>query len=707
MDMPNRADGIQSVSAVVRQRWVIIGPLLMAAAIIAIEVLSRAGYKVPNPPAILMLLVVFSTFTGGMLVGLISAVFELSHTAYYFSIPGQPFHYTSENLVRVAVWAIAVPAMVFMVGYLHRRAERSAELAARNASLEREASERQRAMEIVLKEKDFSESVINSLPGIFYLFDHTGKFLCWNRHLEYISGYSPEEIARMHPLDLVSLEDRELVGRKIQEAFTKDMVDFEAHLVTREGLQIPNYFTGTRIVIDDVPCLLGMGVDITERKQAESRLSYLAHYDTLTGLPNRVLLTERMKAAMADAHQRERLMAIVFLDLDRFKYINDSLGHEEGDVLLKAVATRLSATVRRGDTAARLSGDEFAFVLADMGHVDDAHFVARKILDAFQQPFRVAGRELHVTASLGITIYPFDERDAQGLLRNADVAMYHAKASGKNNYQFYSVEMTAKATEWLSLENDLRNALPGKELLLHYQPIADCRTGRLLGMEALLRWNHPTRGMISPAQFIPLAEETGLIAPIGEWVLRTACAQCRAWQLQGNESLYVAVNVSARQFQQRNLAASIQEVLQETGLDAASLDLELTEGLIMHQAETTATILRELKAMNIRISIDDFGTGYSSLGYLKRFPIDVLKIDQSFVRDIPGDPDDMAIAGTIITMAHSLGMKVVAEGVETEQQLKFMRENACDAMQGYYLSKPLPAEQFEKFLENGSRLATG
>ena len=1001
MGMPNRVEGVQSVSAVVRQRWVIIGPLLTAAAIIAIEVLSRMGYKVPNPPVILILLVVFFTFTGGLLAGLIAAVLELTYVSYFFSIPGQPFHYTSENLARVVVLVITVPAMVFMVGYLRSRAERFAELAARNASLEKEASERQRAMEIVLKEKDFSESVINSLPGVFYLFDHTGKFLRWNRHLEYVSGYSPEEISRMHPLDLIAAEDRELVGRKIQEAFTKGMVDVEASLATRDGMRIPNYFTGVRIIIDEVPCLLGMGVDIserkraedesrlmqvitlaisestdidsalgvaltkiceatgwvlgeawapgadgtrleispayycgdpvlekframslgytftpgvglpgrvwrskqpewikdvtqaadfpraaiaresglksamgipvlageevivvlvffvpemrkedekqiqlvsaaaaqlgavlqrkraeealrvsesrlraivdaepecvkimtaegelvqmnaaglamlevdrpeqiigkslvsfvapeyreafriltedvlqgkkarlefeivglkgarrwldmyavplanekgsaplilsitrdiTERKQNEGRLSYLAHYDSLTDLPNRVLLTERMKEAMAAANLRERLVGIIFLDLDRFKYINDSLGHEEGDMLLKEVAVRASGAVRRGDTVARLSGDEFAFVLADMAHVDDVHFVAQKILDVFRQPFRIAGRELFVTASLGVTLYPFDDRDAQGLLRNADVAMYHAKASGKNNYQFYAAEMTAKATEWLSLENDLRNALSGNQLSLHYQPIANCRTGRILGMEALLRWKHPERGMISPAQFIPLAEETGLIVPIGEWVLRTACAQCRIWQQQGYESLYVAVNLSARQFQQRNLAASIQVVLRETGLDAAYLDLELTEGLVMQQAGTSAIILRELKAMNIRISIDDFGTGYSSLSYLKRFPIDVLKIDQSFVRDIPGDADDMAIAATIITMAHSLGMNVVAEGVETEQQLKFMRENACDAMQGYYLSKPLPAEQFEKFLKNGARLATG
>jgi diguanylate cyclase (GGDEF)-like protein len=417
-----------------------------------------------------------------------------------------------------------------------------------------------------------------------------------------------------------------------------------------------------------------------------------------------VQFIERLEQTMADADRNERLVGVAFLDLDRFKYINDSLGHGKGDLLLREVAIRLNGAIRRGDTVARLSGDEFALVLADMGHVDDAVRVAQKILDVFRQPFLVAGHELFVTASMGLTLYPFDDRGAQDLLRNADVAMYRAKESGKNNFQFYVAEMTAKATERLSLENDLRSALDRGELSLHYQPIADGKSGRVVGMEALLRWKHPVRGMISPAQFIPLAEETGFIIPIGEWVLRTACLQCRAWQKLGFPSLHVAVNLSSRQFHQRDLPASIYNILQETGLNPLYLDLEITEGLVMQQAESSINTLRELKAMDMRISIDDFGTGYSSLSYLKRFPIDVLKIDQSFVRGIPGDADDAAIAGTIITMAHSLGLKVVAEGVETREQLNFMREHDCDAMQGYFLSKPLPADQFESFLKSGARL---
>jgi diguanylate cyclase (GGDEF)-like protein/PAS domain S-box-containing protein len=455
---------------------------------------------------------------------------------------------------------------------------------------------------------------------------------------------------------------------------------------------------------DDMPLVLSITRDITERKQAERRLRQLAHFDSLTDLPNRVQFIERLEATMADADRRERLVGVVFLDLDRFKNINDSLGHEKGDILLREVAMRLGGTVRRGDTVARLSGDEFALVLADMGHVDDAIHVVQKILDVFRQPFRVAGHDLFVTASLGVTLYPFDDRGAQELLRNADVAMYRAKESGKNNYQFYVAEMTARVSERLALENDLRYALERGELSLVYQPIADCRRGDVVGMEALLRWKHPERGMIPPALFIPLAEETGYIIPIGEWVLRTACEQCRRWQQMGFPRLYVSVNISSRQFHQKDLPASVYRIVQETGLNPATLDLELTEGMVMQQAEATIETLRELVAMDIHISIDDFGTGYSSLSYLKRFPINVLKIDQSFVRDIPRDEDDMAIAITIITMAHSLGLRVVAEGVETAEQLKFIREHHGDAMQGYFLSKPLPPEQFEEFLKSGKRL---
>ena len=453
--------------------------------------------------------------------------------------------------------------------------------------------------------------------------------------------------------------------------------------------------------------LLGITRDITERKKNEARLNYMAHYDALTGLPNRTLFNDRLRQAMIDANRHERLVGVVFLDLDRFKNINDSLGHETGDVLLKAVGERLLGAVRKGDTVARLSGDEFTFVLADIGHVDDVARVAQKILDVFTNPFYIGDREFYVTASLGITLYPFDEKDAQGLLRNADVAMYRAKEAGRNSYQFYTTEMTAKAEEMLSLENDLRHAVERHELFLEYQPVVGTRDGGVIGVEALLRWRHPQRGPIPPMQFIPMAEETGLIVPIGEWVLRTACAQTKTWLQNGAPALRLAVNLSARQFQQVKLEAVVEKILHETGLPASALELEITETVIMQHAETTIATLKRLSTTGVTFAIDDFGTGYSSLSYLKRFPIDAVKIDRSFVRDIPGDPDDMAIAKAIVTMAHSLGIRVIAEGVETPEQLGFLREQECDAIQGYYFSRPVAPEEITRMLHEGGRLETG
>ncbi|MEK9133499.1 MAG: EAL domain-containing protein, partial [Pseudomonadota bacterium] len=567
-----------------------------------------------------------------------------------------------------------------------------------------------RAQEALRRSENQLRAIVDAEPECVKIVAADGTLLQMNAAgLAMIEASRPEQVIGKSIFGLLLPEYREPFRAFAENVLRGNKGKMEFEMIGLKGahrwmethsVAMPNDRGGP-------PVLLSITRDITERKHSERRLKQLAHFDSLTDLPNRVQFIERLEQTMADADRTERLVGVVFLDLDRFKYINDSLGHGKGDMLLREVAIRLNGAIRRGDTVARLSGDEFALVLADMGHVDDAVRVVQKILDVFQQPFLVAGHELFVTASMGITLYPFDDRGAQDLLRNADVAMYRAKESGKNNYQFYVAEMTAKATERLSLETDLRSALDRGELSLHYQPIAEGKSGRIVGMEALLRWKHPVRGMISPAQFIPLAEETGFIIPIGEWVLRTACLQCRAWQKLGFPSLYVAVNLSSRQFHQKDLPASIYNILQETGLKPAFLGLELTEGLVMQQAEASVNTLRELKAMDMRISIDDFGTGYSSLSYLKRFPIDVLKIDQSFVRDIPGDADDAAIASTIITMAHSLGLKVVAEGVETKEQLNFMREHGCDAMQGYFLSKPLPADQFESFLKSGARLTIG
>jgi diguanylate cyclase (GGDEF)-like protein/PAS domain S-box-containing protein len=440
---------------------------------------------------------------------------------------------------------------------------------------------------------------------------------------------------------------------------------------------------------------------VIRRKHTEERLHYLAHYDPLTGLPNRVLFTDRLQQAIIEADRHERLVGVVFLDLDRFKTINDSLGHGIGDLFLKEVAGRLARCVRAGDTVARQSGDEFTLVLADMGHVGHAARVAQKILDGLAHPFHVAGHELYAGASLGMTLYPLDEHNIEGLLRNADIAMYRVKERGGNGYEFYAADMTSKAHARLALENALRHALEREEFELHYQPVVDLDSGHIKGVEALIRWRHPERGLVLPGEFIPVAEETGLIAPIGEWVLRTACRQCHEYSLAGGPPLRLAVNVSPRQFGRGEILNVVTRILDETGFDSHQLDLEITETLLMQHAEAVLEVMHELGALGVRFSVDDFGTGYSSLSYLKHLPIGWVKIDKSFVDDIPADPNDAAIVSAIISMAHSLGLKVIAEGVETKEQLEFLRAQGCDMAQGYYFSRPLPAEKIMPILKEG------
>ncbi len=440
---------------------------------------------------------------------------------------------------------------------------------------------------------------------------------------------------------------------------------------------------------------------VVERKRAEDRLSYLAHHDTLTGLPNRTFFIERLQQAVMEADAHERLVGVMFIDLDHFKNINDTLGHDAGDLLIRAVAERLTGCVRAQDTVSRMSGDEFTLVLSDMGHVDDATRVAEKILHVLSAPFYISERELFVTPSIGVTLYPFDDRDIEGLLRNADIAMYRAKELGRNNYQFYTAELTARAHRRLTLAGALHRAIQHHEFQIYYQPIIDLDRGAIGGIEALLRWSHAEWGLMEPALFVPLAEETGLIIPIGEWVVHEACRQTRAWQVMGYPDLRVAVNLSARQFQQKNLIAVITSALQASELDPAHLELEITESAIMQNTEASISALRDIAKLGVRLAIDDFGIGYSALSYLKRFPIDILKIDQSFIRDIPQDMDDSAIASAIIAMAHALGIRVIAEGVETEEQMAFLKARRCSSVQGFYFSEPLCAEDMLALLEKG------
>ena len=439
--------------------------------------------------------------------------------------------------------------------------------------------------------------------------------------------------------------------------------------------------------------------DITQRKNNEERLNYLASFDSLTGLPNRTLFYDRLNQVTTKAARTRRAVAVLFLDLDRFKNVNDTFGHNVGDLLLKAVAIRLTNCVREGDTVARLGGDEFVVILDGLAAPDHIYLVAEKILDGLSKPFKIQDRELYVTASIGIAVYPDDGDTYETIVRNADIAMYRAKEEGKNNYQIYSSTLNARISERLQLENSLRHALEREEFLLYYQPKIDLATGWIIGAEALLRWNRPaSRHLILPGEFIGLAEEIGLMLPLGQWVLKTACAQNKAWQATGLPSLHMAVNLSALQFQQRDLASMIADTLKHTGLEARFLELEVTEGIIMKSAETAESTLRELHALGVEISIDDFGRGHSSLGYLKRFPVTKLKIDETFVRDISTRSEDMRLVGAIITLAHSLNLKVVAEGVEMEEQLNYLRSVGCDQIQGNVFSPPLSVEQMTRLL---------
>ncbi len=543
-----------------------------------------------------------------------------------------------------------------------------------------------------------------------YVFDaDTLKFIQVNEGARKNLGYTLEELHNLTPVDLTPAFTPEQFQELIEPLRSGDeeTLSFDTVHKRRDGSRYPVEVHLQLSAAETPPVFVAVIQDISERQQAQERLNYLAYYDALTGLPNRLLLLDRLKQAMIESERHERLASVLFLDLDRFKLVNDTLGHEAGDVLLKNVAGRLTGCVRLGDTVARLGGDEFTIVLANVAHVDDAGRVARKIIDVFAAPFLIAGQELFVSPSIGITLYPFDDIDAEALLKNADVAMYHAKDSGRNTFRFFTPELNQRTARRLGLETALRHALERNEFLLHYQPQVDLASGRVTGVEALIRWQRPDIGLVSPLEFIPLAEETGLIVPIGDWVLRTACAQARAWQQAGLPALRMSVNIAARQFQQQDLAEVVTGILRETGLDPRWLTLEITESTIMHDAGGAIETLQQLGAMGVGLSLDDFGTGYSSLNYLKRFPLDCLKVDKSFIDDITTDPDDAAIASAIISMARSLEVQVVAEGVETRAQLEFLRAHGCGAIQGYYFSKPLPAEACERLLREDRRLAFG
>jgi diguanylate cyclase (GGDEF)-like protein len=442
----------------------------------------------------------------------------------------------------------------------------------------------------------------------------------------------------------------------------------------------------------------------TELKQAEEKLNHLIHHDSLTSLPNQLLLREQLNRVLAQANYSDQLVPILALSLNRFSQINSTLGHSFGDLLLKAVAKRLITCVSENDTVARLQADRFAIILATIEQRQEAANVAQTILNTLSQPFFLNSHEVFITPNIGIACYPFNGSDIDTLICNANIARDLARKQEGNSYHFYTANMSAQSSNQLALETSLRHALERAEFQVYYQPQADLQTGQIVGMEALLRWQHPDQGLVSPTEFIPLAEQNGLMIPIGEWVLKTACRQTKIWQAAGFPHLHIAVNLSGCQFSQQNLGKRLVQILEDTGLDPKCLELELTESILIKNVEVTIITLNRLRALGIQISVDDFGTGYSSLSYLKKFPIDTLKIDQSFIRNILNDSKNTAITTAMIQMARSLGLKVIAEGVETEAELSFLYQQQCDEVQGYLISRPVPAKEFERLLTTGKRL---
>lgn len=515
-----------------------------------------------------------------------------------------------------------------------------------------------------------------------------------------LGASNQEEVIGKTLFDFIHSDYHQIVRVRIQQAYKQNdpLAFIEQKRIRLDGTLIDVESSTVAIQYKDKPALMIVTKNVSERKRHEEQIQQLSYYDTLTGLPNRSLLNDRLTQAIAQAKRKRSMMAVMLIDLDRFKYINDTLGHFIGDLLLQDVSKRLKGCVRGIDTIARIGGDEFTAVLTDISRLDCME-VAKRMLSSLSQPYTINAHELFVTPSIGISFYPDDGETIEDLIKHAETAMYRAKEEGKNNFQYYTLDMDI--SEQVLIENALNHSLKRnefQEFSLHYQPKVDINTGELTGMEALIRWEHPKLGIISPAVFIPLAEETGLILQIGEWVLKTACQQNKRWQEEGLPPMRVSVNLSARQIH-NGLVNTIEQILKETSLDPEWLELEITEGILMEHVEKNIAILHQLRAKGISISIDDFGTGYSSLAYLKRFPVDIIKIDQSFIRNLSEEPEDISIVRAVITLGHSFNMKVIAEGVETAEQLQLLKRLKCNEMQGYLYSKPLSVKDFELMLK--------
>jgi diguanylate cyclase (GGDEF)-like protein/PAS domain S-box-containing protein len=520
-----------------------------------------------------------------------------------------------------------------------------------------------------------------------------------------ITGYQPPEVLGENPRLLASgRQDAELYRAMWREIGRRGRWHGEIWNCRKDGSIYPEWLsiTALRDPQERITHYIGIFSDISRHKADQARIHFLAYYDPLTHLPNRSLLAERFDLAAALARRHGRQLALMFIDLDRFKQVNDTLGHVLGDNLLRAVARRFGACIRSSDTLARLGGDEFIVLLADLHQADEAALVARKCVDALTAPIELSSHELRITPSIGIAVYPQDGETLDDLIKSADTAMYEAKDGGRNTYRYYTGDMNARLCERAQLEKDLRVGIDRGEFVLHFQPQIEIASGRILALEALVRWQHPQRGLIAPDRFIPVAEETGLIVALGEWILGAACRQNALWQKAGLPAVRVAVNLSGEQLRRDGLYSAVTAALSAGEMAPQQLELELTESLLIHDIERNLRLLADLKALGVHLAVDDFGTGYSSLSYLKRFPVDRLKIDRSFVRDLVADAEDRAIAATVIAMGHRLGLRVVAEGVETHQQLEFLRREGCDEGQGFLFSRPVPAEAVPELLRAGA-----